>query len=109
MRETHRDHYRAPATGEDTETVLAAAIDSLDELRGFAGLADPPARLHLLASLIAQAERLLPATVADARHHGCSWAQIGDLLGVTRASAQQRYRRLTPDDPSYRAPADSRR
>ena len=47
--------------------------------------------MGLLTSLIAQTQRLLPPAVAEARDQQCSWAQIGDLLGVTRASAQQRY------------------
>jgi len=29
--------------------------------------------------------------VADARDQDYSWAQVADLLGVTRASAWQRY------------------
>ena len=44
---------------------------------------------------MAETERRLPRAVADARDQDCSWAQIGDLLGTTRASAQQRYRGLT--------------
>lgn len=104
MREPRRDHYLAPATGDDTETVIQAAIDSLGNLRGLASLGDAPVRLHLLASIIAETERCLPRAVADARDQECSWAQIGDLLGVTRASAQQRYRgrtaaNRTPLDP----------
>jgi hypothetical protein len=64
MRESRREHYLAPAAGEDSEAVLEA----------------------------------------DARDQECSWAQIGDLLGVTRASAWQRYgghtaRDRTPLDP----------
>jgi hypothetical protein len=33
----------------------------------------------------------VPRAVADARDQEYSWAAIGDLLGVTRASALQRY------------------
>lgn len=91
MRASRRDHYLAPTTGEDTEAVLTAAIEGLGNLRGLPPLGDAAAGLHLLASLLAEAEHRLPRAVADTRDQDCSWAQIGDLLGVTRASAQQRY------------------
>ena len=91
MREPRRDQYRAPATGDDTDTVIEIAIETLGSLRGLPWLGDAPVRLHLLSSLIAETQRRLPRAVADARDQDCSWAQIADLLGVTRASAQQRY------------------
>ncbi|MDQ6783528.1 MAG: hypothetical protein M3063_08825 [Actinomycetota bacterium] len=91
MREPRRDHYLAPAIGDDTETILDAAIQGLGELRGLPCPADAGARLHLLASLTAEAQHRLPRAVANARDQGCSWAQIADLVGVTRASAWQRY------------------
>jgi hypothetical protein len=104
MRESRRDHYIAPATGADTEQVIEDAIDTLGTLRRMPSLDDAGATLHLLTSLIAQAEQRLTRAVADARDHNYSWAQIADLLGVTRASAWQHYgRRLaehrTPLDP----------
>lgn len=86
-----RDHYLAPSAGADTETVLEAAIEALAKLRGLVPLGDPTTALHLLASLLAETERRLPNAVAEVRDQQCSWAQVGDLLGVTRASAQQRY------------------
>jgi hypothetical protein len=60
--------------------------------------------VHFLASLIAEAQHRLPLAVADARDQDYSWAQIADLLGVTRASAWQRYagrtrHHRTPLDP----------
>ena len=91
MREPRRDHYLAPATGEDTERVIDDAIETLGTLRSLPWLGDAGATLHLLTSLIAQAQHRLPRAVADARHQDYSWAQIGDLLGTTRASAWQRY------------------
>ena len=91
MREPRRDHYLAPATGEDTERVLEAAIETLGTVRGLEWLGDAGATLHLLTSLIAEAQHRLPRAVADARDQEYSWAQIADLLGVTRATAWQRY------------------
>jgi hypothetical protein len=35
---------------------------------------------------VASAPAGLPRAVADVRSEGCSWAEIGDLLGVTRAA-----------------------
>ncbi|MDQ2826319.1 MAG: helix-turn-helix domain-containing protein [Actinomycetota bacterium] len=77
--------------GVDAERVLEAAIESLGTLRGLTWLGDAGVALHLLASLVAEAELQMPRAVADARDQEYSWAQIGDLLGVTRASAWQRY------------------
>jgi hypothetical protein len=104
MRESRREHYLAPSAGDDSEAVLEAAIDSLATSRGLLPLGDASVELHLLVSLMVEAERRLPRAVADARDQECSWAQIGDLLGVTRASAWQRYgghtvRDRTPLDP----------
>ena len=103
MREPRRDHYLGPTTGDDTESVLEAAIDSLGALRDLAWLGDAATYLHLLASLLAEAEGHLPRAVADARDQDCSWAQIADILGVTRASAHQRYRGRTAEN---RTPLD---
>lgn len=91
MREPRRDHWQPPTAGDDTERVLGDAVASLAALRGLGVEGDAATTLHLLASLIAQAERRLPQAVADARDQTCSWAEIADLLGVTRASAWQRF------------------
>jgi len=49
--------------------------------------------VHLLASLHRQIQARLPDAVADARDQDYSWAEIGDLLGITRAAAWNRYGR----------------
>jgi hypothetical protein len=95
MTEPHRDHYLAPATGADTSQALDGAIAHLAALRHWTGPTDATATLHLLASLHAETSKRLPDLVAQARTQGCSWAQIADLLGVTRASVWQRYRQHT--------------
>ena len=91
MREPRRDHYIEPATGPDSDRVLDDAIASLGTLRNLPWLGDAGATMHLLVSLIPQAEQQLPRAIADAREQDYSWAEIADLLGVTRASAWQRY------------------
>jgi len=96
MTEPRRDHYLPPTVGEDSQVVLDAAIDSLGKLPGFGLNGDAATTLHVLASLIAEAHQRLPRAVADARDQDCSWAEIADPLGVTRASAWQRYAGRTP-------------
>jgi hypothetical protein len=103
MREPRRNHHIGPAAGDDTERVLEAAIETLGTLRGLSWLGDAGATLHLLASLRTEADRRLPRTVADARDQDYSWAEIADLLGVTRASAWQRFAGRTAAD---RTPLD---
>ena len=82
----------APVTGDDSLQVLDQAIDQLARLRTPYRLGDSGVRLHALASLIAQAERLLPQAVHDARDQELTWAEIGELLGTTAATAARRYR-----------------
>lgn len=90
MREPRRDHYIAPAAGVDSRAALDTAIDALAAARNLDG-ADAATALHLLASLAAETDARFPEAIAKARHDGCSWAGIADLLGVTRASAWQRW------------------
>lgn len=90
-RPPRRDHYLGPTTGADTDRVVDDAIEALGTLRGLEWVGDAGVTVHLLASLIAEAQQRLPQAVADSRDQLYSWAQIADLLGVTRASAWQRY------------------
>jgi hypothetical protein len=82
----------APRTGDDSLAVLSEATDSLARQRTPYWLGDSGVRLHALASLIAQAEQLLPRAVRDARDQELTWAQIGELLGTTAATAARRHR-----------------
>lgn len=92
MAAPERTRHIGPKTGRDTRAVVDQAVASLGRLRMPAGwLGDGGAEVHLLASLLAEADRQLPQSVALARDQGYSWAEIGDLLGVTRAAAWQRY------------------
>ncbi len=90
MREPRRDHYITPSTDPDSHDVIHAAIQSLGAARNL-DTDDPSNRLHLLASLMNETQARLPRAVDEARDHNLSWAEIADLLGVTRASAWQRY------------------
>jgi hypothetical protein len=82
----------APITSDDSLSVLTQAIDNLARLRTAYWLGDSGVHLHALASLIAQAEQLLPQAVHDARDQELTWTQIGELLGTTAATAARRYR-----------------
>jgi hypothetical protein len=82
----------APATGADSLQVLTGAIDDLARLRTAYWLGDSAVHLHALTTLITQAQQLLPQAVRSARDQELTWAQIGELLGTTAATAARRYR-----------------
>ena len=92
LRLTRPGQLPAPRTGDDSLQILSQAIDSLAQLRTAYWLGDSAVHLHALASLIAQAEQILPQAVHDARDQELTWAQIGELLNTTAATAARRYR-----------------
>ena len=92
LRITRPGQLPAPATGDDSLAVLSEAIDNLARLRTAYWLGDSAVRLHALASLIAQAQQLLPRAVHDARDQEHTWTQIGELLNTTATTAARRYR-----------------
>ena len=92
LRLTRPGQLPAPAAGDDSLQVLTDAIDQLARLRTPYWLGDSAVRLHTLTSLITQAEQLLPDAVHDARKQELTWAQIGELLNTTAATAARRYR-----------------
>ena len=92
LRLAHPGQLPAPATGDDSLTVLNEAIDALARLRTAYWLGDSAVHLHALASLTAQAQQLLPQAIHDARDQELTWAQISELLGTTAATAARRHR-----------------
>lgn len=54
--------------------------------------AGTPAQLRALHIAKTSLELQTRHVVAEARDQGASWSQIGELLGMTRQAAQQRYR-----------------
>jgi hypothetical protein len=113
MTSLRRDHSLQPSSGDDSAAAVSTALASLASARQLrAGCGDAALELHLLASLIAECERLLPELVSAAREQGLSWAEIGDLLGTTRAAAWQRFGRrpaeLVVEEASRRAPSAKR-
>jgi hypothetical protein len=82
----------APRADADSAAVLAQAVDSLAALRTPYWLGDSAVAPHALASLIAQAQQMIPAAVSQARDQEHTWAEIGQLLNLTPATAARRYR-----------------
>jgi hypothetical protein len=95
LRLAHPGQLPAPTTGDDSLTVLSQAIDSLAQIRTAYWLGDSAVHLHALASLITQAEQLLPQAIHHARDQELTWTQIGELLNTTAATAARRYRNKT--------------
>ena len=79
-----------PRTGDDTNDVIDDAVTALAERRHL-WIGDDATLIHLLASLIAQAERELPLAVSDARANGATWHDIGVLLGTSAHEAGLRF------------------
>jgi len=84
------DPHPAPRTDDDTNAVIDDAVTALAERRRL-WLGNDATIIHLLASLIAQAERELPLAVATARGEGSTWNDIARLLGTSAHEAQLRF------------------
>lgn len=84
-------HPGHPVVDEESAAVLEEALHSLTMLRSAGSEGDAGARLHVLASLMAQAQAVLADAVADARDQDYSWAEIAERLGVATASARRRF------------------
>ncbi len=95
---TQPEEMPAPVVDDLSATVLSEAIDTLGELRTPYWLGDSAMRLHALASLLAQAQALLPEAVTRARDQDLTWDQIGQLLGLTGPATAHRYRSATPKE-----------
>ncbi len=95
LRPTQPEQMPAPVVDDLSATVLGEAIDALAALRTPYWLGDTAVHLHALASLLAQAQRLLPDAVAQARDQDLTWDQIGQLLGLSGSTAARRYRHAT--------------
>ena len=86
------DDLPAPVLDEVSLAVVTEAVETIAKLRTPYWLGDTGVHLHALASLLAQARALLPDAVADARHQGLYWTEIGPLLGLSADTAARRYR-----------------
>jgi hypothetical protein len=82
----------APRADADSANVLAQAVDALAALRTPYWLGDSAVSLHALASLITHAQQTIPEAVSLARDQQHTWAEIGQLLNLSPATAARRYR-----------------
>src|SRR5690349_8300860 len=75
-------------------TRLARAIEEAEPSLSERFSDDPAAHLDLIALRRAAAvgiAALLVRAIGSARHAGCTWEQIGSVLGMSRQAAQQRF------------------
>jgi hypothetical protein len=89
-----------PHSGDDTYDLIDDALYQLAERRR-AWLGDPLTAITLLASLIDQAERMIPMFATEAHANGATWTGIATALATSPEQAELRY---SPDSPV----ADSR-
>jgi hypothetical protein len=90
----------APAAPDEFATATALLAASVTALVGPSGAADRAAAADRVAAARAVrdgADRVLAAAVTAARAAGCTWQDIGDVLGTSRQAAFQRFGR--PVDP----------
>jgi hypothetical protein len=91
-----QDEVLGPCSGDDdTFDVVDDAIAVLGLRRGL-WMGDERVMIHLVASVIEQAERFLPHLVAEARSDGASWEDVARLLGTCPGLARLRF---DPDSP----------
>jgi hypothetical protein len=101
LAEVMTEHAPAPYTAHDSTAVIDEAVASLGTLRGLQHVGDAGATLHLLASLAAQIDALVPAVINDARDQNYTWSEISALATlsrdrVQRLAAQHAHSRRTP-------------
>ena len=92
LRLTQPGELPAPRADADSAAVLTEAVAALAALRTPCWPGDSAVRLHVLASLTAQARQMIPEAVSQARDQGRTWAETGQLLNLSPAAAARRYR-----------------
>lgn len=83
------EHAPVRYVDQDSAAVVDQAVGSLGTLRGLQWVGDAGAVLHVLASLAAQIDELLPATISDARDQHYHWSEIAALLGMNPQRVQR--------------------
>ena len=97
---------RPPRSDDASYDVLDDALTALADHRGLP-LGEATALIHLLASLIDQAERWLPHAILEARENGTTWHDIATLLATSPQEAELRYDSPIADSRwPWRHPAD---
>ncbi len=86
----YADRSAIPYTDAASRALLDDVVASLVVLRG-GSTHDPGATISVLVSLDAEIEDRLANDVWLARHHGFSWDQVAERLGLTPGAARRRY------------------
>jgi hypothetical protein len=86
-----RLHPSHVVVDDDSAEALELAVHHLELARSPLNQGDGALRVHVLVSLIAQADALLADAVVDARDQDHLWADIAAQLGVTADTARRRY------------------
>lgn len=73
-------------SAKDARATIRAALDAHRAAR------DPVERLDAARVLREAADQLEAAAIAGAREVGVTWGEIGELYGMTKQGAQQRFR-----------------
>ena len=97
------EHAPAPYTGDDSAAVLDDAVHTLGTLRRLQHVGDAGVTLHLLASLAAHIDILIPAAVHHARDQDYTWTEIAALAALSRDRVQRlaaHHRRTPPPPPA---------
>jgi len=84
-----------PQSDSCTWHLTETALRDLASRRG-RWLGDPLTAITMLASLIEQAERMIPQLAADARRQHASWSDIAIALGTSPEQAELRYSPRSP-------------
>jgi hypothetical protein len=93
MKDPRRAHPDHVVLDDDSTAAIEEAVRSLELSRSPMNQGDGALRVHVLATLIAQAETLLPHAVADARDQDHPWSDIAAQLGITVNTTRRRYSR----------------
>lgn len=78
---------------DDSARVIDQAVEHLSLCRSPLNRGDGALGLHVLVSLINQAQALVPDAVADAVDQGHTWDEVAAQLGTTPGVARRRYGR----------------
>ena len=80
-----------PLVDDESDAVVAFAVNDIVLLRSPMWSGDAGAVLHALASLAAQINAWMPDAVAGARSQDYSWSEIARFIGVKPATARRRF------------------
>ncbi len=71
---------------------FASVVDTLlTNIRDLLGSSDPKTRVRAIHHLVAGVDTLERQVLLDAQSAGLTWAQIGEVYGVSRQAAHRRF------------------